>query len=240
MRRLTIIVAALALAAVPAAAQQPAAKPAKAADTTRAAHEHGKADSAGHKTTLETAQAGALPAGWSARIDRDADLSKAKFVTMEPGWHVTLGPAGIFWRDTDKANGPFHTVALIHQMKAPTHPEGYGIFYGGQALTGEGQKYTYFLVRGDGTYLIKERNGAETRNVSEGWVQHAAVKQQDAEGKTVNKLEIDATGEQVRFLVNGQEVHSMAAEPGSLNGNVGLRMNHNLDLHVETFAVHQQ
>ena len=230
MRTLSLV-ALLALAAAPVAAQQATGqrmKPpaSKAADTT------------GHKAMLESAKPGALPDGWSARLDRGTDMAKVKFVTMPPGWHVTLGPAAIFWRDTDKVNGPFHTVATIHQMKAPTHPEGYGLFYGGQALTGEGQKYVYFLIRGDGTYLIKERAGAETTNITEGWVEHAAVKKQDAEGKSANKLEIDAMGEQVRFLVNGQEVHSMAAAPGVLNGNVGLRMNHNLDLHVEEFAVH--
>lgn len=221
MRTFTVI-AALALIAAPVAAQQPA-----------------KADSAGHKTMLKNAKTGDLPAGWSARMDRNADLSKVKFVTMEPGYHMTLGPAGIFWRETDKANGPFHAVATIHQTTAPTHPEGYGLFYGGKALAGEGQQYTYFLIRGDGTYLIKQRNGAETANVSDGWVEHAAVTKQNAEGASSNKLEIDATGDTIRFLVNGQEVHSMAAAPGSRNGIVGLRVNHNLDVHVQDFTLHQ-
>jgi hypothetical protein len=220
MRTVTVL-AALTLAAMPAAAQQ------------------SSSDTANHRGMLEKAKTGELPAGWTARMDRGADLSKVKFVTMEPGYHMTLGPAGIFWRETDKANGPFHAVATLHQTTAPTHPEGYGLFYGGQALNGEGQKYTYFLVRGDGTYLIKERNGAETTNVSEGWVEHAAVMKQNAEGASSNKLEIDATGDQIRFLVNGQEVHSMAAAPGSRNGIVGLRVNHNLDVHVQDFALHQ-
>ena len=232
MRTLSLV-ALLAIAAAPAAAQQATGqrmnKPAaKAADTTN------------HKAMLENAKAGSLPEGWSARLDRGTDMAQVKFVTMAPGYHLTLGPAGIFWREADKANGPFHTVATLHQTKAPAHPEGYGLFYGGQALAGEGQKYTYFLVRGDGTYLIKERKGAETTNVSEGWVEHAAVTKQNAEGAAMNKLEIDATGDQIRFMVNGQEVHSMAAAPGSRNGIVGLRVNHNLDVHVEEFAVHQQ
>lgn len=222
MRTVTLA-AALVLAAVPAAAQQSA-----------------KADTAGHRSAPQSAETGKLPAGWTARLDRNADLSKVKFGVMEPGYHITLGPAGIFWREGERANGPFHAVATIHQTSAPTHPEGYGLFYGGQALTGEGQKYTYFLIRGDGTFLIKERNGAETKNITEGWVEHAAVKAQNAEGAASNKLEIDAMGDQVRFLVNGQAVHSMAAAPGSRNGIIGLRINHNLDVHVQDFEVHQQ
>ena len=239
MRKFAALTA-LMLAAAPLAAQQDAAKPAKAADKPAKAAEASKAKTGDHKAMFDSAPTGVLPEGWSARLDRGTDMSKVKYVVMEPGFHVTLGPAAIFWRDADKANGPFHTAATFHQMKAPAHPEGYGLFYGGQALTGEGQKYTYFLVRGDGTYLIKERNGAETTNVTEGWVEHAAVRKQDAEGKAMNKVEIDAMGDQVRFIVNGQEVHSMAAGPGARNGNIGLRMNHNLDLHVEGYEVHQQ
>jgi hypothetical protein len=239
--RTAAALALLALAATPLAAQQAASKPAdKPAAAAKAdGHAH-KADSTNHRAAFDNAPMGVLPEGWSARLDRGTDMSKMKFVVMDPGFHVTLGPAAIFWRAADRANGAFHTVATIHQMKAPAHPEGYGLFYGGQALDGEEQKYTYFLVRGDGTYLVKQRNGAETANVTEGWVEHAAVKKQDAEGKTMNKLEIDATGDQIRFLVNGQQVHTMAAAPGSRNGIVGLRINHNLDLHVEGFEVHAQ
>lgn len=209
----------LAFAAAPLAAQE-AAKPA-----------------ADHQRTYDEAKPGALPEGWNARMDRGADLSNVKFVIMEPGFHFTLGPAGIFWREGDRVNGPFRASATIHQMKAPPHPEGYGLFYGGKALDGEGQQYTYFLVRGDGKYLVKERTGAETKNVTEGWVEHAAIRQQNAEGATANEVAIDATGDEIRFLVNGQVVHSLAAAPGSRNGVVGIRANHNLDLHVSAFEV---
>lgn len=224
-------IALLALAAAPLAAQGQAAKPAGEKPAKAQGSEN-------HPQMLRDAKAGVLPEGWSARLDRGSDMSRVKFVTMAPGWHVTLGPAAIFYRAADRVNGPFHAEATIHQTAAPAHPEGYGLFYGGQALDGEGQKYTYFLVRGDGKFLIKERNGAETRNVTEGWTDHAAVKKQDAEGRTANKLEIDATGEQVRYLVNGQEVHAAAKTPGGTNGIVGLRVNHNLDVHIEGLAVH--
>jgi hypothetical protein len=43
----------------------------------------------------------------------------------------------------------------------------------------------------------------------------------------------------VRFLVNGQEVHAVDAKDMAVDGAVGLRVNHNLDLHVEGFDVHR-
>jgi hypothetical protein len=184
---------------------------------------------------------GALPAGWSARPDGQGDVKNIKFVVMEPGYHLTLGPATILYREKDRANGPFHTLARFNQMKNPTHPEGYGLFVGGQALNGAGQKYTYFLVRADGTYLIKQRNGEKTSEITKGWTAHPAVKKADPQGKATNLLEIDAkqNSAKVDFKVNGQTVHTADAKSLDTKGIVGLRVNHNLDVHIEGFDLHQ-
>jgi hypothetical protein len=196
-------------------------------------------DSTPQRQTLQPA--GSLPAGWSARPDKDGDLKKIKFVRMEPGYHLTLGPATILYRSEDRAEGPFHTLATFHQMKKLEHSEGYGLFMGGQSLSGKDQRYTYFLVRDDGTYLVKQRMGDKTAEVSKGWTSHTAVKKGDAQGKTSNLLEIDAKRDpnKVEFKVNGQTVYTTAPGKLELAGIVGLRANHNLDIHIEGFAVHQ-
>jgi len=184
---------------------------------------------------------GTLPAGWSARPDDTGDIKSVKFVTMAPGYHVTLGPATILYRKSDRANGPFHTLATFHQTKKLEHSEGYGLFMGGQALDGKDRKYTYFLVRDDGSYLIKRRDGDKTIEVTKGWTAHPAVKKGNAEGKTTNLLEIDAkqNPSKVDFKVNGQTVYTADAKAMDVKGIVGLRVNHNLDLHVEGFDLHQ-
>jgi len=184
---------------------------------------------------------GTLPAGWSARPDGKGDVKSVKFVTMEPGYHLTLGPATILYRQTDQANGPFHTLATFNQMKKLQHSEGYGLIMGGRGLTSKDQSYTYFLVRDDGTYLIKRREGEKTSDVSKGWTAHPAVKKGDAQGKATNLLEIDAkqNSSTVDFKVNGQTVHAAATKDMSTKGIVGLRANHNLDLHIEGFDLHQ-
>jgi hypothetical protein len=189
----------------------------------------------------DVAGGGTLPAGWSARTDGTGDLKSVKFVTMGPGYHVTLGPATILYRKTDRANGPFHTLATFHQTKKLEHSEGYGLFIGGQALDGKDQKYTYFLVRDDGTYLIKRRDGDKTSEVTKGWTAHPAIKKGDAEGKASNLLEIDAKQDpsKIDFKVNEQTVYTADARNTTTKGIVGLRVNHNLDLHVEGFDLHQ-
>lgn len=184
---------------------------------------------------------GALPAGWSARPDGDGDVKNVKFVVMEPGYHLTLGPATILYREHDRMDGPFHTLATFHQMKKLKHPEGYGLIFGGQGLSDKEQKYTYFLVRDDGTYLIKRRNGENTSEVTKGWTAHPAVKKGDSQGKATNLLEIDAKQDptKIEFKVNGRTVHSADAKTLDTKGIVGLRANHNLDVHVEGFEVHK-
>ena len=111
----------LALAHVPSAPAQSQDQPPKDADADQAVQ-----------------GGGTLPAGWSARPDGTGDVKNIKFVTMEPGYHLTLGPATILYRKSDQANGPFHTLATFHQMKKLEHAEGYGLFMGGQGLDGQG------------------------------------------------------------------------------------------------------
>jgi hypothetical protein len=186
------------------------------------------------------AQTAPLPPGWAARPDAGGDAKQIKFVTMEPGYHLTLGPATLLYREQDTVGGSFHTLATFHQMKKLQHAEGYGLFLGGQNLEGEGQSYTYFLVRGDGKFTIKRRKGEKVSDVT-AWKSHPAVNQVDAAGKSTNMLEIDAKRDprRVSFKANGQEVHSVPAGQVGTKGLIGLRVNHNLDVHIEGFAVHK-
>jgi hypothetical protein len=189
----------------------------------------------------QKAQGGsAAPAGWTVRADR-GDASGAKIETMGKGLHVTTGPALILYRADTDGKGSFHTLATFTQTKPSKHPEGYGLFVGGKGLDGAAQQYVYFLVRQDGSYLIKRRDGDKTSDVSKGWVKHAAVKQPDAKGTATNLLEVDnkLDPKRVRFLVNGQDVYATDAGNLALDGIVGIRTNHNLDVHIEGFDVHR-
>jgi hypothetical protein len=184
---------------------------------------------------------GAVPDGWTVRADR-GDPSGAKVEAMGKGLHVTTGPAVILYRADTDGTGPFHTLATFTQTKPSAHPEGYGLFVGGKNLEdGAAQRYIYFLVRQDGSYLIKRRDGEKTSDVSKGWVQHAAVKKPDAKGAATNLLEVDNKRDPSRigFLVNGQQVFATDAKGMALDGIVGIRTNHNLDLHIEGFDVHR-
>lgn len=200
------------------------------------------AQSGQHDDVAKLVQGGGVfPAGWSARPDGQENIKSVKFAIMEPGYHLTLGPATILYRETDKAEGPFHTLATFHQTKKLEEAEGYGLFIGGQSLTGPGQRYTYFLVRDDGKYLIKRRNGEKTSEITKGWTADPAVQKGNAQGQATNLLEIDAKRDpaKVDFKVNGKTVSTANAKTMNLKGMVGLRANHHLDLHIDGFALHQ-
>ncbi len=169
---------------------------------------------------------GGVPAGWESRLDDPtASASNVKFAPMGGGFHFTTGPAGIYWRAADAVPGSFHTVATFVQTKAPMHPEAYGLFIAGSDLSGPNQSYIYFLVRGNGQYSIRQRKGATVTDVTSG----------ARNGWTPN----DAVAKKLTFKVNGKVVQEIDAPGGTVAGLVGIRMNHNLDVHIDGFGVHK-
>ena len=183
---------------------------------------------------------GNLPAGWSAQTDSKGKEAEVKFIVMDKGYHATLGPATILWRAADKVDGPFHAVVLFTQTRPSAHPEGYGLFVGGQGLGGDAEKYTYFLIRQDGKFLIKRRDGASTSNITSDWQAHPAIVPPNAAGQLTNRLEVTVSKDNLVFAVNGKDVYSADPRLIDAKGVVGLRVNHNLDVHIEEFAIHKQ
>ncbi len=195
-------------------------------------------------------EGGVKVAGWTGRLDpRPAaagrKLTDAKFVSMGSGIHVTAGPAAIYWNPSNSVSGGNYTVgATFNQTKASAHPEAYGVFLGGQNLEAPNQSYLYFVVRQDGKYLINHRADDSTVHKIVDWTAHDAVKAMDAAGKASNKLEVVVDDTKLSFRVNGTEVNSLPRSTIDAGGNhsgtkgvAGIRVNHNLDVHIDGFAV---
>lgn len=179
---------------------------------------------------------GQLPAGWHGRLDgQSGSLAGVNVMQMGTGIHFMTGPAGIYYKD-DTPGGTYRVEATFMQMEPSAHPEAYGLFIGGSDLEGPNQKYTYFEVRQDGRFLIKKRNGMQTPTVTN-WTEHAAIKKADERGRITNTLAVAVAPGTVRFLVNGTEVASHPASAVDTSGIAGLRINHNLNVHVDAFSV---
>ena len=112
------------------------------------------------------------PEGWLARTDHGGDGVEA-LQEMPPGWHVTTGPAGIFYDPEARADGDFRVESTVYLFDPEGRNEGFGVFIGGIDLEGDGQAYTYLLIRADGSVIVKRRDGDATSTLLD-WTKHEA------------------------------------------------------------------
>lgn len=195
------------------------------------------------------ADGGVKVTGWTGRIDprpasQGRKITETKFVSMGSGIHVTAGPAAIYWNPSNAPSGNYAVSATFNQTKASAHPEGYGLIVAGQNLDTPNQSYAYFIVRQDGKFLINHRANDSTVHKIVDWTANPAVKAIDETGKASNTLTVEADASQVHFLVNGTEVHVLPRSVidggeghSGTAGIAGIRVNHNLDVHIDGFAI---
>lgn len=185
----------------------------------------------------------APPAGWKMRVDRstsasDPDAAGAiKFVTMGGGFHATNPQAATYFNPANTITGNYSLKGSFTLVKPSGHTNYYGLVFGGADLAAANQSYLYFLVAQDGTWLVKHRAGDATHDVAKG--ANDAVKKPDATGKSTNALEVRATGDKIEFLVNGTAVHSQpkSGMAAKTDGQWGVRVNHQLEVHVDGLGV---
>ena len=188
-----------------------------------------------------TLSAQSWPDGWQVHPDRPGvDVTTIAFTEMAPGHHVTTGPAAIFWQNDAEAGGRYRLDLEAHLFDPEGRREAFGVFFGGRDLADATQRYTYFLIRDGGEFLIKERDGRETSTLVE-WTSHPAIRsfadREEGGASILNHLAVEADDDEVRFYVNGAQVTSVTRRPGALEGIAGLRVNHNLNLHISRLQV---
>ncbi len=230
MRKTLCVLSALAIA-TPLAAQQQAGK------------------MAGMDMTNQVKGSGKLPDGWKLRYDPQRDgstpaMDAVNVVTMGSGLHFTSGPAAIYYNAKDMGSGEYSVSATFSQRKSMTH-EFYGIFIGGKDLQTDKQTYTYFVVNPCsskcgtagvplGEILISKRtgDGKPTALVA---THHddAVVTDDPKDGHATNKLTIHVAKDTVHFIMNDKLVAAVPkSQIGETNGQAGVRINHNIDVHV--------
>jgi hypothetical protein len=218
MRTLTIAIAA-ATSLASAATQKPAAQPPPAPHAMQ------------HDADKEIKGSGKMPAGWKVRFDDPAAKPEQVIVEEKDGTLTfTTGPAGIYYKPGMKAEKDYELTAAFSLLKPSEHPEAFGLFIAGQDLDKDTQRYTYFLVRQDGKFLIKSRNGAATKAIVD-WTDAPAMKEPKGV-KTSNTLQIRASGDAVRFYINDKQVHKLTRAQAGGDGIAGTRVNHNLNVQV--------
>src|SRR6202521_745735 len=184
------------------------------------------------------------PKGWKLRSDHSCDASDAdaaganKFVVSGSGFHATNPMAAVYWNPANTATGNYSLKGTFKLIKSTGYDEYYGLIFGGSGLEGPMQSYLYFMVTDDGTYLIKRRDGSSTQGVSPK-TSSAAVKKPDASGTTTNALEVRVLADKIEFVINGTVVTTLpkTGAAAKTDGVYGMRINHQLDVQIDGFAV---
>ena len=180
----------------------------------------------------QNAESGVHVRGWRARFDdRGAAAELLFFRRMGPGLHLTTLPAALVWKPVQVAAGDYRFSAFFSSQVTPQNSGAFGLFVGGSGLENESPRYTAFLVRSDGKYLVERRN--PSRQVLVDWMDSSALMKPDAQGTLYSRLAIQVIGDAAHFMANSKEVARLPASHLDLNGIVGIRVEDHVDLHIE-------
>ena len=174
------------------------------------------------------------PSGLLTRLDRSRsatdpdDVPDVTIVSADRGFQVNTGPATLVWDPVNTVSGSYNLEGTFTLQRPSSHPNYYGLVFGGRELEGASQTYLYFLVAQNGAFLIKRREGDVTTFNVLASTPHAAVVRPDATGRSVNKLEVRVGADQIAYLVNGTEVHATpkTGVTAATDGIWGVRVNH--------------
>jgi hypothetical protein len=184
------------------------------------------------------------PPGWKVRVDRSTSASDPDapgpitFLATATGYHATNPQAAIFWNPANTIAGSYSVTGTFTLLTPSNHTNYYGLVFGGRDLEGAAQRYVYFLVAQDGTWLVKRREGDAVTQTLLAKTASVAVRKPDASGRSVNTLEARITPNAIAFVINGTVVNTWfgAARAIQTDGIYGIRVNHFLDVEADRFA----
>ena len=180
------------------------------------------------------------PRGWMLREDRSTSPSdpdkpgSIKFTATPTGFAASNPQAAVFWNPANTATGTYSLKGTFTQTTPSSHPNYYGLVFGGSGLEGAMQNYLYFVVAQDGTFLIKKReSNAEPRDVVRKTTS-AAVQRPSANGQAVNNLEVRVAADKIDYFINGTLVQTTPKTglAARTDGIYGVRVNHDLEVSV--------
>jgi hypothetical protein len=193
---------------------------------------------------------GITAAGWEGAVDAQAasqgkTIKDSKFEQKGGAFHLTVGPAAIYWNPKNTASGDYTVKATFTEPKMISgHPHPMGLFIGGSKLGTPEQSLMYCTAYRDGTYIVRRFNGTSVTNIARKAPNAAIKKASSADDSVTQEVAWVVKGGKAECQINGTTVASFEKAdivgPGKLestDGVYGIRVSHNMDLTVSGLTV---
>ena len=181
--------------------------------------------------------------GWRGQIDaqeaeRGQALENALFSEEDGVFHVTTGPAVVYWNPENTASGNYTVMATFTEpefMILSNHPHPYGIFIGGNDMGKDRQSLLYCAAYGNGSFIVRGFGPAPFRMNGRRSEPNDAINKAAETGKPVTQeIAMSVTDDKVECAINGTVVASYAKSDivgenklKSTDGVYGIRFGHN-------------
>jgi hypothetical protein len=196
---------------------------------------------------------GITASGWKGKIIDDSSIKQgrtindSKFTQKGDTFELAVGPAAIYWNPANTVTGDFTVKATFTEpkiMSASSHAHPYGLFIGGNKLDSDAPTLLYCMPYGTGTYIVRGFGPAPFQMGGRRGQPSEAVHKGEAGTSVTQEVMWTVKGGRAECSINGTVVagydKAELVGPGkleSLDGVVGIRVSHNLDVNVSGFKV---
>jgi hypothetical protein len=200
---------------------------------------------AGQDPDKKVAGGGITAKGWQGKADpgnkQGLTVNDSKFAPEGSGFHITTGPAGIFWNPENTAKGDFTVKATFKEPKQTiNHPHPFGVFIGGSQLDTETPSMLYCVAYRDGTFIVRQFAAGKVNTIVRKTPNDAVMKAAGPDAEVTQEVGWNVKGSRADCVINGKVVWGAEKSeiPGfSSDGQTGIRVSHNSDATVSNFTL---
>lgn len=191
---------------------------------------------------------GVTAPGWKGKEDagnkQGLTIADSKFSAEGKGYHLSTGPAALYWNPANEGKGDFTVKATFTEPKQSfNHPHPYGVFIGGSNLD-TAPSAVYCVAYRNGTYIIRMFNAGKRVDIVGRPAPSDAVKKAEADAPVVQEVAWTVKGDSVSCSINGTAVWTGTkadltgeGKLATTDGIVGIRVSHNSDAMVNSFTL---
>ena len=193
----------------------------------------------------KVAGGGVTAKGWQGKADpgnkQGLTVNDSKFASEGSGYRVTTGPAGVYWNPANVGKGDFTVKATFKEPKQTyNHPHPFGVFIGGTQLDTDTPSMIYCVAYRDGNYTVRQFTAGKASQVVRRTVHEKVAKAAGQDAEVTQEVAFTVKGDKAECSINGAVVWSgSTADVGgaSFDGQTGIRVSHNSDAIVSSFAL---